>query len=152
MDCTLKITDKNSADFVDMTKSLMGEYVALYGDEALEFCPGEALEEVLCAAVAYQNDEPAASGAIRALGTAAELMRVYVRPECRGQGLGTQIVNALEAQAAARGFSRIMLVTGLDMPAALALYQGLGYTRMECYGPMKDDPLCICLEKQLNSR
>jgi hypothetical protein len=43
----------------------------------------------------------------------------------------------------------VALVTGLDMPAALALYGSLGYTRKANFGPMQDDPLCVCMEKQL---
>ena len=147
MDYSLKVTDRHDADFLALTQALMGEYVALYGDEALEFCPAEALEEAVCAVIAYHSGEAVASGAIRSLGNAAELMRIYVAPDYRRQGLGAHVVLALESEAANRGFARVVLVTGLDIPAALALYARLGYSRIETFGPMRDDPLCVCMGK-----
>jgi GNAT superfamily N-acetyltransferase len=146
----LRIADRHDADFLRLTELLVDEYVALYGEEALDFCPAEALEEVICTAVAYCGSEAAASGAIRRHDRcSAELMRICVRPQYRRQGLGAKIVEALEREAKRLGFTRTVLVTGLDMPAALALYGSLGYARTPNFGPMQDDPLCVCMEKQL---
>lgn len=150
METELVLTGKDDADFLRLTDTLIGEYVALYGDEALDFCPAEALNEVACAVVARCDGCPAASGAFRPHGEAtAELMRIYVLPEYRRYGLGKRIVHALESEALQRGYSRMVLVTGDDMPAALSLYARLGYTRTERYGPHKDDPICVCMEKYL---
>jgi len=146
----VRITDRSDADFLRLTDMLVSEYVALYGEEALDFCPANALDEVICAAVAVYGKEAAASGALRRHnGDAAELMRIFVRPDFRQRGLGVRIVRALEHEAKRLGFSRVVLVTGLDMPAALALYSRLGYTRTENFGSMQDDPLCVCFEKFL---
>lgn len=148
MDAELTLANQFDADFLRLTDQLMSEYVSLYGEEALEFCPVEAVSEVLCAVVARCGGSPAASGAFRRFDdNSAELMRIYVLPEHRQQGLGTQTVRALEAEAKRRGFSRMVLVTGDDMPDALSLYARLGYTRMESYGPHKDDPICVCMQK-----
>ena len=150
METELVLTSKDDADFLRLTDQLMCEYVTLYGDEALEFCPAEAVDEVLCAVVAYHGDCPAASGSFRRFDTTtAELMRIYVLPEYRRQGLGAQVVHALESEAHRRGFSRMVLVTGDDMPDALSLYGRLGYTRIKSYGPHQYDPICVCMEKQL---
>ncbi len=147
---SMRITGRDDADFLRLTEDLVAEYVALYGEEALDFCPDEALADVVCAAVAYDGNDAAASGALRRLDShTAELMRIYVRPVFRRQGLGAQLVDALEREAKRLGFMRLTLVTGLDMPAALALYERLGYTRIESYGPMRDDPLCVCMGKTL---
>ena len=144
------LTGRDDADFLRLTDQLVREYVTLYGDEALDFCPAETVTEVLCAVVAHHGGCPAASGAFRRFDkTSAELMRIYVLPEYRRQGLAAQIVCALESEARRRGFLRMVLVTGDDMPGALSLYGRLGYMRMESYGPHKDDPICVCMEKQL---
>jgi len=147
---TLRIVNGDDADFLRLTELLVDEYVALYGEEALSFCPAEALLEAICAAVAYRGGEAAASGALRRIDeSTAELMRIYVRPEFRKQGLGSRIVSGLERESKRLGFSRVALVTGLDMPAALALYGSLGYVRTVNFGPMLDDPLCVCMEKHI---
>lgn len=152
MKAELVLTSKDDADFLRLTNQLMCGYVTLYGNEALDFCPAKALDEVVCAIVARCSGNPAASGAFRRFnGTTAELMRIYVLPEYRRQGLGEQIVSALEDEALRCGFSRMVLVTGDDMQDALSLYKRLGYTHMESYGPHKDDPICVCMEKQLHS-
>ncbi len=150
MEAVLTLTSKDDADFLKLTDQLMNEYVSLYGEEALEFCPVEAVSDVLCAVVSRCGGSPAASGAFRRYDeTSAELMRIYVVPEYRRQGMGAQIVRALEAEAKRQGFSRMVLVTGDDMPDSLSLYGRSSYTRMESYGPHKDDPICVCMEKLL---
>ncbi|MEL7603504.1 MAG: GNAT family N-acetyltransferase [Bacillota bacterium] len=147
---TIRLTDRDDTDFLRLTEELVAEYVALYGEEALDFCPAGALADVVCAAVAYDGTKAAASGGLRGHDAhAAELMRVYVHPDYRRQGLGALVVRELERGAKRLGFTRTVLVTGLDMPAALALYERLGYVRTENFGPMQDDPLCVCMEKQL---
>jgi GNAT superfamily N-acetyltransferase len=57
----------------------------------------------------------------------AELKRVYVRPEGRGQGLGAIIVERLLADARAFGYRAIRLDTMPFMHSAMALYEGLGF-------------------------
>jgi len=147
---TLRIAGREDADFLRLTDMLVSEYVALYGEEALSFCPAGVMAQVVCTAVAYYESEAAASGALRRMDDhTAELIRIYVRPTFRRLGLGERIVSQLEREAKCRGYVRIVLVTGLDMPAALALYGRLGYARTDNYGPMRDDPLCVCMEKQL---
>ena len=149
-DMTLRIAGREDADFLRLTDMLVSEYVALYGEEALSFCPADAMTQVVCTAVAYCEAKATASGALRRMDNhTAELIRIYVRPEFRHQGLGTRIVRELEREAKRRGYAHVVLVTGLDMPAALALYGRLGYGRIENYGPLRDDPLCVCMEKQL---
>ena len=147
---TLRITDREDAGFLRLTDMLVNEYVALYGEEALSFCPAAAMAQAVCTVVAHYKDGAAASGALRRIDDyTAELIRIYVRPEFRRQGLGEYIVRQLEHEAKLRGYVHVVLVTGLDMPAALALYGRLGYGRIENYGPMCDDPLCVCMKKQL---
>ena len=150
MDVKLTITDKHNADFLRLTRQLVSEYVAQFGMEALAYCPEEALEQVACALVAHCGGVPVASGALRRLDdTTAELMRIYVLPEHRRQGLGAMIVGALEREAKRLEFERLSLVTGADMPDALSLYDRLGYSRIENYGSNCGDEICVCMAKRL---
>lgn len=57
----------------------------------------------------------------------AELRRMYVDPDCRGQGLGRALLASAEAEALRMGFDQLVLSTSELQPAALALYRSSGY-------------------------
>ena len=57
----------------------------------------------------------------------------------------------LEAEAAALGYRRVHLETGLRQPEAIALYETAGYRRIPSFGPFEDDPLSVCYGKDLVS-
>jgi len=80
---------------------------------------------------------------------AVELKRMYVRPAARRTGVARQMVQWMEEFARAAGFSELWLETGLRQPAAMALYESLGYTRRAAFGDHKGDPLNACYEKRL---
>ena len=78
-----------------------------------------------------------------------EVKRMYVLPECRGQGVARKILAALESAAHARGCEELMLETGPYQPAALALYERAGYMRRGPFGTHTDDPLSVFMQKTL---
>lgn len=57
----------------------------------------------------------------------AEFKRIWTRADLRRQGLARRVVEALEARAAAQGYTRVYLTTGFRQPEAVALYLGFGY-------------------------
>jgi hypothetical protein len=61
----------------------------------------------------------------------AEIKRMYVTPDGRGRAM----VDALE--------------TGDRLPAAVALYHKVGFTRIPAYGEYVNSPLSVCLGKNL---
>ena len=67
--------------------------------------------------------------------TTAEVKRMYVDPEWRGQGVGRALLVTLIAAARARGFRVLRLGTLDDMTTAQALYRSLGFTPIERYRP-----------------
>ncbi|WP_338770398.1 GNAT family N-acetyltransferase [Massilia sp. METH4] len=79
----------------------------------------------------------------------AELKRMYVRPEARGQGLARRLISALEEKALAQGCSVCMLETGPTMPEALALYERMGYKHRGAFGEYPEDPLSVFMQKEL---
>jgi putative acetyltransferase len=100
--------------------------------------------------VVWLDGAPAGCGAVRVLGNGvAELKRMYVVPQARGQGLSRAVLDALEARAAALGAIRIVLETGDKALAALGLYQSAGYARIPCFGAYATSPTSICFEKHL---
>ncbi|WP_280153802.1 GNAT family N-acetyltransferase [Piscinibacter sp. XHJ-5] len=77
-----------------------------------------------------------------------EVKRMFVRPSLRGAGLAKALLGALEAEAARRGCTRLMLETGIRQPEALALYERLGFTRRGPFGDYAEDPLSVFMEKK----
>jgi putative acetyltransferase len=61
----------------------------------------------------------------------AELHRLYVRSDRRGEGLGSLLVRRAESHARARGASRIVLWSDTRFTTAHRLYRRLGYTQMD---------------------
>jgi putative acetyltransferase len=61
----------------------------------------------------------------------AELHRLYVRSDRRGQGLGSLLVREAESHARARGADRIVLWSDTRFRTAHRLYRRLGYTQVD---------------------
>jgi len=79
----------------------------------------------------------------------AEVKRMYVVPEARGQGLGRRLLVELEAEARRLGYTGLVLETGDLQPEALGLYRSSGFTQMPCYPPYHTRELSLCFEKAL---
>lgn len=82
----------------------------------------------------------------------AEVKRLYVRPEYRGNGISRAIMGGLEDAALRAGAVRLVLETGVEQPEALALYESMGYDRIAPYGEYMDDPRSVCFGKELPAR
>lgn len=100
--------------------------------------------------VACDGARPIGCGAVRKLDPAtAEIKRMFVVPERRGQGVGGLILEALEAEARALGVTRLVLETGIRQPDAIALYGRRGFTRIPPFGEYVDSALSVCMGKTL---
>jgi GNAT superfamily N-acetyltransferase len=64
---------------------------------------------------------------------AAEIKRVYVRPDGRGGGVARAMLEHLESAARDAGYAFVRLDTGDQQPDALALFDSGGYTRIADY-------------------
>jgi GNAT superfamily N-acetyltransferase len=78
---------------------------------------------------------------------AAEIKRMYVRPEARGRGIARQVLAALEERAAELGYRRTVLETGVAQPEAMALYESEGYTPIDGFGAYRASDLSRCYER-----
>lgn len=81
--------------------------------------------------------------------TRAELKRMYVAPEARGRGVGRLLLERLEAEARALGYTAIVLETIDLMREAIRLYASSGYTPIPCFGAYVDSEVSRCFEKHL---
>ncbi len=104
--------------------------------------------------IAVVNDLPVTGGAFRRYDAdTAELKRIWTDRAHRRRGYARKLLAALEAEAAARGYRRLYLVTGSRQPEAEALYDATGYTRISAehvpsWGPFRP----IAFEKWLSAR
>lgn len=98
----------------------------------------------------YIKERAVACGAISQLSAGvAEIKRVYVRPQARGQGLSKLILKQLEQEARQMGFATLKLETGTRQPESLGLYRKAGYIDIPKFGEYVDDPFSVCMEKKI---
>lgn len=80
----------------------------------------------------------------------AELKRMFVSDEARGQGVAGALLAAVEEHAAAASVDRLQLETGPKQLAAIALYEKHGYGHIPNFGPYEGDEFSVCMEKVLS--
>ncbi len=77
------------------------------------------------------GNEVAGCGALRQLSPGVgEMMRMWIRPQLRGRGLGRELARALLAGAREAGYKAVRLNTLAIMPEARALYRSLGFAQV----------------------
>ncbi|MCX5101266.1 GNAT family N-acetyltransferase [Streptomyces sp. NBC_00264] len=147
-------------DAVKLNDQVQLEYAERYGDEGdvtpldpAMFEPPNGLY-----LLAYDTrDRPVATGGWRTQDRNdegysdgdAELKRMFVIPEGRGNGLARRILAALEDDARAAGRVRMVLETGDQQPEAIALYTSSGYTPCEKFGHYRTYESSLCFAKPL---
>jgi putative acetyltransferase len=144
----------------DVSLALIGalnaELSALYpepGATHFRLDPAEVADGQGAFLVAYRDGAPVGCGAIRRLDAdTAEVKRMYVAPEVRGQGLGRRLVAALVDEARRLGVQRLVLETGTRQHAALALYRATGFEETPLYGEYVHSPdTSICMARPLTT-
>ena len=96
------------------------------------------------------GDAVACGGVARYDDATAEIRRMYVVPAARGRGHSRRVLEALEDEARALGYSLVRLETGNLQAAAIELYVSAGFGPIPRYGPFADDPKSVCFEKRLD--
>jgi ribosomal protein S18 acetylase RimI-like enzyme len=130
--------DPEAAD----VRPLLEEYAAslsfdlAFQDFASELStlPGEYAPPEGALLLARVDGEPGGCVALRRIdGSTGELKRLFVRPSCRGLGLGRLLATEAIELARSRGYSALRLDTTPEMAAARALYRSLGFREIAAY-------------------
>jgi GNAT superfamily N-acetyltransferase len=81
----------------------------------------------------------------------AEIKTLYVAPEARGRGLGSQILHRLIAEAKAQGFADVRLETVSFMTDAIRLYGSVGFAECPAYYAIPDSlkPITVFMARTL---
>lgn len=61
----------------------------------------------------------------------AEVQKLYLADHVKGRGLGRRLMEALEREARAMGFSSLYLETHSTLRTAVSLYRSMGYANVE---------------------
>ncbi len=136
-------------DALILIDEVQAEYTSLYGgpdDTPLD--PTMFDPPTGAFFIGYLDAKPVAMGGWRfrpdvvAFGrsTAAEIKRMYVGPAARRTGLARLVLRHLERTAHDAGADLMVLETGIEQPAAIALYTSSGYTAVEGFGHYKWSP------------
>ena len=100
--------------------------------------------------VARDNGRAVGCGALVKSGECwAEIKRMFVAPEARGQKLGRGLIQKLESIAIDSGVTLLRLETGAKQPEALLLYRSIGFIETGPFGHYSPDPLSIFMEKAI---
>lgn len=76
-----------------------------------------------------------------------EMKRLYVRPEFRGQQLGSKLIATILADAKTIGYTTMLLDTLPCLTSAVHLYEQLGFEYTDCYN---DSPVASTLFMKLD--
>lgn len=82
-------------------------------------------------------------------GDYAEVKRLFVSQEFRGQGVARVLMSELESRAVDAGYTVMRLETGIHQPEAMTLFESLRYSIRPPFGDYVDDPLSVFMEKTL---
>jgi len=102
----------------------------------------DADEVVACAGARFvggsgDDSDGTDGGGADAVGLMAEVTKVFTVPAHRGRGAGSALLRALEQTCRDRGAALLRLDTRAELAEACALYERLGYVRVE---PFNDEP------------
>ena len=78
----------------------------------------------------------------------AEVKRMYVRPDSRGQKLAYKMLVYLSEFVQAKEIDTLRLETGIYQEAAIRLYERFGFVQIPPFGDYFEDPVSRCYEKR----
>ena len=150
---TIRPADPFDPDSLALVHAMEAEVAELYSDRSgsIHSVPADPADMVPPAGdflVVVHDGRLAGCGGIKRLDDqACEIKRMYIRPEARGNGLSTRLLEALEQRCRELGYSIARLDTADRQPAAIPLYEGAGYRRIPPYND--NDLATYWFEKEL---
>lgn len=149
----LRRTTSENEEFLALIELLDAELSFRDGDEHEFFAQFNKPAGLAGVVVAYDAGMPVGCGAFKKYSyETAEIKRMFVRLENRGQRIGTAVLSELEMWAAELGFRECILETGFNHPEAISLYKREGYEIIPNYDQYADVKSSVCMRKRLDSQ
>jgi len=145
-------TDGHNKDFIELCHGLDEFLNELVGGEEnrAEYIQYNKLDDIHDVVIAYDNDIPVGSASFKKYDDEnAEVKRVFVKEEYRGQGISNELMKMLEQRAREKGFKYFILESGEPLVSAMALYRKIGYKVIPNYGQYVNMEESICMKKKL---
>ncbi len=146
----LQRTNSDNEDFRLLIAELDKELWSRYEDRQAIYDKHNIIENNKNVLLAYKDEIAVGCGCFKKFDDqTVEVKRMYVKPKYRGQKIATSILDALEKWAMELNIFSTVLETGNKQQEAILLYGKSGYIVVEKYGPYKDLPESICMQKKL---
>ncbi|MFG6394021.1 MAG: GNAT family N-acetyltransferase [Lachnospiraceae bacterium] len=145
-------TDGQNKDFIVLCHELDKYLNELAGGEENRagYIQYNKLDDIHDVVIAYDNDIPVGSASFKKYDNEnAEVKRVFIKKEYRGQGISHKLMKMLEQRARRQGFKYFILESGEPLVEAMALYRKIGYKVIPNYGQYADMEDSVCMRKKL---
>ena len=139
-------------DFIMLCQQLDDYLNEVVGGEKQreQYIQYNTLEEIRDVILLYDDDCPIACASFKYyVNGIAEVKRVFLKKEYRGQGLSKKLMKQLEEKAKEQGFHQLILETGNLLSQAMGLYNRLGFEVIENYGQYKNMNESVCMRKNI---
>ena len=145
-------TNSDNSDFRELVALLDQDLQIRDGDEHSFYAQFNKIDKIREVVVAYENEKAVGCGAFKEYSaSAAEIKRMFVRPENRGCGIAGKILTELETWAKELKFSECVLETGVKQPEAIRLYKKSGYETIPSYGQYLNIENSVCMRKLIRN-
>lgn len=147
---TIIRTDSTNKDFIELIQDLDVE-LDVMDKEAHTICSQyNGLEAIKNVILAYSDEKVVGCGAIKKYSEdTMEVKRMFVRPECRGKRIASNVLKELEAWALELGYSKCILETSCKLSDAIRLYERSGYVQIPNYDQYENIETSRCFCKKL---
>ena len=144
-------TNSDNPDFRELVALLDADLQIRDGAEHSFYAQFNKIDKIREVVLAYENEKAVGCGAFKEYSAgAAEIKRMFVRPENRGRGIAGKILTELETWAKELNFSECVLETGVKQPEAIRLYQKSGYETIPSYGQYLNIKNSVCMRKSID--
>ncbi len=152
MDSILKVvkTTSENPDFLSLIKTFDMYLWERYPELKTNYWGNNIIELNRNVVIIYLDEKPVACGCFKKYDkNTIEIKRMFVSPEVRGLGLAQRVLRELELWAQELDYSVSVLETLHKQQEAISLYQKVGYTIVDNYGPYVGLDKSVCMKKEI---